>query len=261
MNTGGQKDFITTVKTALGYALTDERQGLHLLMPEDDASLHTATPEKINARTEDDRRKLLETLIEQGKPINLDVIPQKDVETLRLTIRELIRDKNPEWGGQKSVVAWKHPLIQKLNLPEYLADEKVPVHYTAMPNAEDDSRTRAAEGRAKIRQLVVDSYIGITSADYCLAETATLVMKARAGQARLVSLVPSIHIAIIELAQIIADLKELYTLLKQDSGHKFQALSNCMTFITGPSKTGDIELTMVHGAHGPRELYLFVITG
>ncbi|UCH21142.1 MAG: LUD domain-containing protein [Deltaproteobacteria bacterium] len=259
MNTSGQNEFITKVKTALGYALTDERQGLHLLLTAD-SLLHTGTLEKINARTKDDHRKLLDTLIEQGKPINLNVIPQKDVETLRLTIKELVRDKNPEWGGQKSVVAWKHPLIQKLNLPQYLADEKVPVHYTTVQDDEADPKALAAD-RAKIRQLVVDSYIGITSADYCLADTATLVMKARAGQARSVSLVPSVHIAIIELEQIIADLKELYILLKRASRKKFEDLSNCMTFISGPSKTGDIELTMVHGAHGPRELYLFVITG
>jgi L-lactate dehydrogenase complex protein LldG len=37
-------------------------------------------------------------------------------------------------------------------------------------------------------------------------------------------------------------------------------LTNCLTLISGPSKTADIELTMVHGAHGPREVYLYVIT-
>ena len=85
-------------------------------------------------------------------------------------------------------------------------------------------------------------------------------MRTRAGQARSVSLVPAIHIAVIELNQIIADLKELYALLKWDPKAKKEGLTNCMTFISGPSKTADIEATMVHGAHGPREVHVFVIT-
>jgi L-lactate dehydrogenase complex protein LldG len=158
------------------------------------------------------------------------------------------------------VAAWKHPLIQKLRLPEILANEKVPVHYTALTAHETNSLTIEAD-QAKIRRQVIDSYIGVTSADYCVASTATLIMKARPGQARSVSLVPSIHVAVIELKQVISDLKELYSLLTQDPLEKVEGLSNCMTCITGPSKTADIELYMVHGAHGPRELHLFVITG
>jgi len=93
-----------------------------------------------------------------------------------------------------------------------------------------------------------------------MADTATLVMRTRPGQARSVSLVPSIHIAVIRLDQIIADLKELYALIKGDSEVKKEGLTNCMTFISGPSKTADVEATMVHGAHGPREVYIYVIT-
>ena len=76
---------------------------------------------------------------------------------------------------------------------------------------------------------------------------------------RSTSLVPSIHIAVIHMDQIIADLKELFALLKWDPEYSSEGLTNCMTFISGPSKTADIEATMVHGAHGPREVYIFVI--
>jgi L-lactate dehydrogenase complex protein LldG len=86
-------------------------------------------------------------------------------------------------------------------------------------------------------------------------------MRDQPGRARSVSLLPLIHVAVIELRQVVSDLKELYTLLNQDPREKASGLSNCLTCITGPSKTGDIELVMVHGAHGPRERHLFVITG
>jgi L-lactate dehydrogenase complex protein LldG len=259
MNTGNQNEFIAKVKAALGYAITDERPSSDQLGIED-SGVHTGLLEKIHTRSNDERKKLLNLLIERGKPLNLEVIPKKDAGSVSRAIKNLVQEKNPEWGSHKSVAAWKHPLIQKLSLPEILADEEVPVHYTALTTLEKNSRNIEA-GQAKIRQHVIDSYIGVTSADYCVANTATLIMKARPGLARSVSLVPSIHVAVIELKQVISDLKELYTLLIQDPREKVEGLSNCMTCITGPSKTADIELYMVHGAHGPRELHLFVITG
>ena len=75
------------------------------------------------------------------------------------------------------------------------------------------------------------------------------------------SLVPSIHVAVITLDQIIADLIELYALIKWDPDVQKEGLTNCMTYISGPSKTADVEATMVHGAHGPREVYVYVIAG
>jgi L-lactate dehydrogenase complex protein LldG len=158
------------------------------------------------------------------------------------------------------VAAWKHPLIASLNLAAALSDQDVSVYFTGVEDsqAEDDL---SMDTRQKLRQQIIDSYIGVTSADFCMADTAALVMRTRPGQARSVSLLPLIHVAVIKRDQIIADLKELYALLKWDPEHQKEGLTNCMTFISGPSKTADIEATMVHGAHGPREVYIFVITG
>jgi L-lactate dehydrogenase complex protein LldG len=103
--------------------------------------------------------------------------------------------------------------------------------------------------------------IGVTSADYAVAETATLAMKTRPGQPRCISLLPSIHVVVIRLDQLLADVNELYTLLKWDSNERAEGLTHSMTFITGPSKTADIEATLVHGAHGPREVVVIVLTG
>ena len=57
------------------------------------------------------------------------------------------------------------------------------------------------------------------------------------------------------------NLTELYFRLKWDPEEQELGLTNCMTFISGPSKTGDIELVMVDGAHGPRQMIVYVITG
>ncbi len=259
METSGQKDFISRIKKALGHS-ADDRAGMadlfDLPMSEEDRGILQG----IRDRTVNQKQKLLTTLIEAAKPINLNVIALADESAVAEAIVELVQQKEPEWGEQKSVASWKHALIERLNLSEGLESLKVPVYVVEGGDA-GGSEDLSLESRKRFRQQVIDSYIGLTSADFCMADTATLVMRTRPGQARSVSLVPSIHIAVIGIDQIVASFKELVALLKWDSRHQTEGLTNCMTFISGPSKTADIEATMVHGAHGPREVYIYVITG
>jgi L-lactate dehydrogenase complex protein LldG len=273
MQTSGQKDFIYRIKKALGH-LADDRQRpvgdrvgpsdervrradlFDLPMSQEDRDVLRG----IGDRTSAQKQKLLTTLIEAAKPINLNVIALADESAVAAAIVELVQQKEPEWGEQKSVVCWKHALIERLNLAEGLESLKVPVYFAEGGDA-DGPKDVSPDTRKQFRQHVIDSYIGLTSADFCMADTATLVMRTRPGQARSVSLVPSIHIAVIGIDQLVGNLKELVALLKWDSGHQTEGLTNCMTFISGPSKTADIEATMVHGAHGPREVYIYVITG
>ena len=248
MGNNGQAEFIRRIKKALGRQSADLQMESDLFADKiSDES--RAVLARIKERSAADRHKLLATLIEAAKPINLTVTACQDTQSAAAAIVDLVRDKAPEWGDKKSVVAWKHPLIESLNLPAALSAQGVPVFFADLQKNDAES----------LRRYIINSYIGITSTDFCLADTATLVMRTRAGQARSVSLVPSIHVAVIELSRVIADLKELYALLKWDPQESKEGVTNCMTLISGPSKTADIEATMVHGAHGPREVYLFVI--
>ena len=249
MENNRQTEFIRKITKALGRPAPDPDFKKDLIA--DKMSDETrAVLTQIKERTAAERQKLLDTLIEAAVPINLKVTAFQDDHLVATAIVDLVREKAPEWGDKKSVAAWKHPLIESLNLPEAFAEQGVPVFFA------DLQKTDAQN----LRRRIIDSYIGITSADFCLADTATLVMRTRPGQARSVSLVPSIHVAVIELSQVIANLKELYALLKWDPQQGKEGLTNCMSLVSGPSKTADIEATMVHGAHGPREVYLFVIT-
>ena len=249
MDNTKQAEFIRKIEKALNRQAPDPHLKSDLFA--DKISDETrAVLARIKDRGAAEKQKLLDTLIAAAEPINLKVIPCKDMDAATAAIAELVRAKDPEWEGHKCVAAWKHPLIESLNLPEALSEQGVPVFFADLQKTDAEN----------LRRQIIDSYIGITSTDFCLAETATLVMRTRPGQARAVSLVPSIHVAVIELSRIIADLKELYALLKWDPQEGQEGLTNCMTFISGPSKTADIEATMVHGAHGPREVYVFVIT-
>jgi L-lactate dehydrogenase complex protein LldG len=95
--------------------------------------------------------------------------------------------------------------------------------------------------------------VGITNAQAAIAETGTLVLDSAAEQNRLVSLVPPVHIAILDASRIFATLGE--TLAALQSGDE---LGPAITFITGPSRTADIELTLTIGVHGPQELYVII---
>ncbi len=98
--------------------------------------------------------------------------------------------------------------------------------------------------------------VGITSAQAGIAETGTLVLDSSAERNRLVSLVPPIHIAILDASRIYLTLGE--TLAALQAGEE---LSPAITFITGPSRTADIELTLTLGVHGPQELYVIINEG
>jgi len=257
MDNSGQETFISRIRSALGHA-SGERRRLENLCAAEFTAETAAILDRIKNRSDAERQQLLDRLIEMAQPINLNVTVLKDEPSAAAAIAELVRNKAPEWGDRKSVIAWKHPLLDGLNLPEALAPQKVPLYVTDLGDCEtgDNSGEKA---KATIRKQVIEAYIGITAADFCMADTASLVMRTRPGQARAASLVPSIHVAVIYLDQIIWDLKELYALLQWDPESQKEGLTNCMSFISGPSKTADVEATMVHGAHGPREVYIYVI--
>jgi L-lactate dehydrogenase complex protein LldG len=201
---------------------------------------------------------LLCRLIEAAAAIHLQVIQKPDPGAVGDAIVELALEKPAEWSTAKSIAAWDHPLIKELDLGRRL--ERQGLALTVVP---DGNPTQDAAGdepsRRDLRQTLAQALIGVTSADFCLADTATLVMKTRPGCARSVSLLPSIHVAVIRHHQILPDLRTFICLLAADQQRDSDGLSNCLTWISGPSKTADIEATLVLGAHGPREVYLFIL--
>ncbi len=102
-----------------------------------------------------------------------------------------------------------------------------------------------------------DYDVGITTAQGGIAETGTLVIQSDLEKNRLISLVPPVHIAIVESSTIRWTLGEALAALCRDM-KSVTDLSRAITFITGPSRTADIELTLAIGVHGPQELYVIV---
>jgi len=258
-----ENQFMATLRAALGVDRNNfEERAAHMFTdPDDPPPEQTAIVETIKSRQGKDYRDLVDHLSREAVPLNLNVIPVKDEARASQAIARLVKETQPEWGTKKSVVQWDHPLVNALDLTTALKDQDVPVHTAVFDSAGLDETTRF-KAKDRVRRKMIDAYIGVTSADFCLADTATLVMKSRPKEARAVSLLPAIHVAVIRKEQMLTNLKELYALLKYDPDTREPGLlPHHMVLVSGPSKTADIELVMVHGAHGPRALYLYVITG
>jgi L-lactate dehydrogenase complex protein LldG len=101
-----------------------------------------------------------------------------------------------------------------------------------------------------------DCDAAVTSCELLIARTGSIVMSAASPSGRTVSVYAPIHICIAYTDQLVYDIKEGLQLLKE----KYQQhLPSLITFATGPSRTADIEKTLVVGVHGPKEVYLFLV--
>jgi L-lactate dehydrogenase complex protein LldG len=99
-----------------------------------------------------------------------------------------------------------------------------------------------------------DDLVGITGAFCAIAETGTLMTVSGAGSPPSVSLLPETHIAVVARERVVRSMEDAWALLRSDSGGMPRAVS----FISGPSRTADIEQTVTLGAHGPYRVHIII---
>ncbi len=166
-------------------------------------------------------------------------------------IEGLVRDKQA-----KLVLCSSHPVVGRLSLKKPLAELGVEVKVMAL--AERSEVADREQGRQLLRQEAIRADIGVTGVDYAIAETGTCVLIARKGVSRLVSLLPPVHVAVVERHQVLETAEDLLTLRRQEFIETGDP-GSYMNFITGPSSTADIEQTMTIGVHGPKEAHLIIL--
>lgn len=196
--------------------------------------------EKIARRSFAERKQLIEELRENCTPLGITLHEADTPSEVEDITVEIIRTKEPEFSYNRHIIQHNHPDIAAMKLWKRFNRESVTVH-TTYP------------GDCDTREKTVASYIGITAPSISIAESATLVQLTAPGCPRSTSLVPSIHIALIKSENLVASLEEAYALLEEISHKK------SFVFITGPSKTADIEAHLVHGAHGPKEVHIILL--
>ena len=97
--------------------------------------------------------------------------------------------------------------------------------------------------------------LGITGTFCAIAETGTLVVLPGADSPTATTLLPDTHIAIVSAHRVVSGMEEAFSLVRQERGR----LPRAINLISGPSRTGDIEQTIVLGAHGPYQVHIVVL--
>jgi len=158
------------------------------------------------------------------------------------------------------VATSSHPIVGRLGLSEAFSGQDVDIQEIALKNLIDESNQGSGELhglRDLLRQKVLRADLGVTGVDYGIAETGSCVLLAGEGVSRLVSLVPPIYVALVEKGQVLPSLDEFFT-LHRDRFLK-QGLGSYMNIISGPSRSADIEQTLVTGVHGPGNVHLLLV--
>ncbi|ULQ55122.1 lactate utilization protein [Flavihumibacter rivuli] len=101
-----------------------------------------------------------------------------------------------------------------------------------------------------------DADVSVTTCECLVARTGTIVMSSGQESGRTTSIYAPVHICIAYTDQLVYDVKDGLKMVKEKYGQKLPSL---ITFATGPSRTADIEKTLVVGVHGPKEVYLFLV--
>lgn len=174
-----------------------------------------------------DEVDLLERFVNQAEALSAHVHQPTDDALAVDTILQII-------GTDNIVLAWDFDHIPLVGLSDHLKANNITI---AHPR---DGATR----------------VGITGAEAALAATGSLVISAKEGKPRSVSLLPHVHIAVIRTSQLLPHFDAWIAQQSQDE-QAFRAVGNHVV-ITGASRTADIGMELVLGAHGPAELHIIV---
>ncbi len=158
--------------------------------------------------------------------------------------------------GARSVVRSDHAVLAAMGVDGPLAAEGVEV--TVMASGRPGAVEGSGDGPAgEARERAMGADLGLTGADFAVAETGSVVLRAGPGVSRIVSLAPPVHVAVVERGTVLAGLDELFAMLRRGSGSG--EWTSYVNIISGPSRSADIEYTLVTGVHGPGEVHLVLV--
>lgn len=169
-------------------------------------------------------------------------------------------------GADAPVALSDGPGLRRLGLREWLAGTGRRVIPSMREFIEEGLRTGSAgtHGGEEVatlveqyRGLLLEASVGITTADFALADTGTLVLVSGDEQHRLISLLPPSHVCLLDSSRVLPSMTSLLERVRGRFSPPDSAPRN-MTCITGPSRTADIEQAITMGVHGPKSLYVIL---
>jgi L-lactate dehydrogenase complex protein LldG len=224
-----RKKFLSTIKNRLRDSLLPEAEPEHPGPFQGYSCKAGASLEELTA----DFTRELEAL--SGHVYRVD-----DIEDVPAKILEILRRNDAS-----RIIAWDDEAAGIAGLKKALHDAGIEVAGSALPAGETGRKARLTE--------LDDVRVGITGADGGLADTGSIALISGSGRGRLASLLPPVHVALLSKRKLYPSLPAFL------SDHPTATADGSnLVLICGPSRTGDIEMTLSMGVHGPGEVHVII---
>jgi L-lactate dehydrogenase complex protein LldG len=141
------------------------------------------------------------------------------------------------------------------SLQSFILEKNWPVLYCFDPVLQDFLKSGGIPFESDPSNIT-EARLGITRCEHLIARLGAVMVSSKLSPGRQINVFPEIHLVVAYPSQIVPDLKQAFQSIRKKYQSEFPSL---ISLITGPSRTADIEKTLVMGAHGPKELYVFLI--
>ncbi len=216
------------------------------------------------AETADDALKIIDGLVGTGKV----VVKAKSMTCDEMGVREHLEKR----GNEVYETDLGEFIIQKLHSkPMHILSPAVHVPkedvakllsgLTGEQLPPDNIERMVAAARKLLRQKFIEAQVGVSGANVVAAETGSLFIIENEGNARLVTGLPDMHIALIGMEKLVPALSDAFKVIEVTWRYANYTVPSYVNMISGPSKTGDIEKVTTYGAHGPAEFHVIFVDG
>jgi L-lactate dehydrogenase complex protein LldG len=239
-----KEEFLESVRSALGRSSDTRPQPPYPPLEENLAQLE-ARAQEVKRQLEHNRSALLDRLAEtahlRGWKVRRASNPEDALEYVGSVAAGL---------GVVKAVRSDQEVFRGLSVDVALQSRGISVTTIARDEA---------HSRESLREEIIAAGLGLTGTDYAVAETGSVVVVPRQGLSRLVSVVPPVHLALVRPLDVVSTLDDVFLLRRLDFYRNGGDMGSYLNFITGPSRTADIEQTLVVGVHGPKEVHLVLL--
>lgn len=235
----GREEMLERIRKALGRPPQGSEHAYQpeVPLPSPGPVVPPMAPEELLPKFEEELRKV------SGCPYRVSNSGELD-DTLRSIL-----------ANSGLLILSRNPLLARLGLKEKLQAWGRSVVF--WPEVGPD--TSGVEQSDFFRKQCFSAAAGITGIDFALAETGSLVLSSVTEGSQLASLVPPIHVALYRRSQVVGSLEEVLERLPISRRPDVQSLGRSVVFITGTSRTADIEQVLVRGVHGPQEVHAILV--
>lgn len=136
-----------------------------------------------------------------------------------------------------------------------LASLELPLRLVAAPALEPLAWRDAAQLSITFGVPSSEDKVGVALAAFGVAESGTVVMESGPATPSTLNFLPDIHIVILHIENLVGVFEDVWSRRRASN----RPMPRTLTMITGPSRTGDVDLTLVRGAHGPRVLHIIIV--